>query len=33
MLDHTDDDELELLTNVADQELPENRGRRPDDRR
>ena len=25
MLDHTDNDELELLTNVADRELPENR--------
>ena len=25
MLDHTDDDELELLTNVADRDLPANR--------
>ena len=24
MIDHTDDDELELLTNVADREMPDN---------
>ena len=33
MLDQTGDEELRLLTNVADRDLPEQPGRRLDDRR